>query len=541
VVRDAAPGIEVLLCRRAERGDHNSSAWVFPGGVVDPADRLAHRLCSGLDDAEASARLGVAAGGLDFYIAALRECFEESGLLFAYDTDGRPLQIDDETARRLEPRRRRLHRGEEALEPFCREFGIRLAVDRLSYLSHWVTPQGRAKRFDTRFFLAVAPPGQVALHDGLEVVEQRWWRPADALLPSHALKLLTPTQKTLELLTRFREIDDLLAWAGSAREVRLTVPRMGVGSEGPRPVVPDEPAWAELGRLDPDGRGSASYEIRPGAPVRLSSRVLRVTANNGSVMTGPGTNSYFVGGGDRNEWALIDPGPLDERHVDALLAAAPGRIDSIFVTHTHKDHSPAAQQLRARTGARVYGMHPLHPEWQDESFVADVVLHGGERMALPGDTTLRVIHTPGHASNHLCYLLEEEKTLFTGDHLMQASTVVINPAGWRHVGIPRLAAGTARSRPRVAGPRPRLSHGRAPACHRAGNRASAAARGESARRVAAARPGYGGGSAGERLRRRFRAPAPVALRSLTAHLLKLQGDGVATCGDGLWSTPAGTR
>jgi glyoxylase-like metal-dependent hydrolase (beta-lactamase superfamily II) len=222
-------------------------------------------------------------------------------------------------------------------------------------------------------------------------------------------------------------VDAVVEWAAREREVRVTMPHVGVGSQGLRPVLPDEPAWAELGRIDPEGRGIGSYEINPGKPVRLSPRVIRVTANNGSMMTGPGTNTYLVGGGAENEWAVIDPGPLDGEHVDAILAAAPGPIRWIFATHTHTDHSPATALLKARTGAHVHGLLPKHREWQDASFAPETLLLGGERIALPGGTTLRAIHTPGHASNHLCYLLEEERLLFTGDHVMQASTVVINP------------------------------------------------------------------------------------------------------------------
>ncbi|MDQ6679541.1 MAG: MBL fold metallo-hydrolase [Pseudomonadota bacterium] len=427
VVRNAEPGFEVLLSRRAERGDYNSGAWVFPGGLVDPGDAQAYGCCAGLDDAAASARLGIAKGGLDFYVAAVRECFEESGLLFATGTSGTLIELDEDAAARVAPWRIALHRGGRTLAEFCAEFRLQLAVDRLIYLSHWVTPLGRAKRFDTRFFLALAPPVQTALHDGTEMVEQLWLRPAAALLESAALKLLTPTQKTLELLTRFDNVEALIEWAGANREVRLTVPRIGVGREGVRPVVPDEPAWAELGRIDPEGRGTQSYEINPGVAVRLSPRVIRVTAGNGSVMTGPGTNSYLVGGGAENEWAVVDPGPADEVHVQAILAAAPGPIHWIFATHTHNDHSPATVRLKALTGAHVHGLLPAHSEWQDPTFEPETLLHGGERIALPGATTLRVLYTPGHASNHLCYLLEEEKTLFTGDHVMQASTVVINP------------------------------------------------------------------------------------------------------------------
>ncbi len=431
VLRDGPNGPEVLLSRRAERGDHNSGAWVFPGGVVDPDDRAAHGLCAGLDDATASERLGVASGGLDYYVAAIRECFEEAGLLFASGAQGELVVLDDARGLALGDWRGALHRHERTLGDLCTHADLRLAADRLAYLSHWLTPLGRAKRFDTRFFIAAVPRGQTAAFDGTELVEQLWLRPADALARRNELKLMTPTQKTLEQLEPFATAEAALAWARTPRPVPLTMPRVGTGRDGPRPVMPDEPAYAEIGRIDPAGLGHASYDLVPGAAVRLSPRVIRVTAGNGSMMTGPGTNTYLVGGGSANEWAVIDPGPPDQAHLDAILAAAPGTIRWILATHTHKDHSPLAMPLKARTGATVYGRVADHPEWQDTEFVPDVVLLGGERLALPGPdggaTHLLAIHTPGHASNHLCYLLEEEKLLFTGDHVMQASTVVINP------------------------------------------------------------------------------------------------------------------
>lgn len=427
VVRDAPLGIEVLLLRRAERGDLNSGAWVFPGGLVDAADRAALPFCRGVEPARADARLGVAEHALDYWAAAVRECFEESGLLYARAHDGTPLVIDAARRERLEAWRGPLQRGERSLAALCHEEGLSLAADELVYFSHWVTPPGRAKRFDTRFFIARAPAGQDSSHDDDELVEQLWIAPAAALTRSEPLKLMTPTLKTLEAIARFADVDALLAWARKQRAVPLIQPQIGTGRDGVRPVTPDEPAWAELKRLDPECRGNFSYEIHPAVPVRLSPRVIRVTAHNGSVMTGPGTNSYLVGGGPRNEWAVIDPGPAEAVHIDAILAAAPGTIRWIFATHTHLDHSPGCALLKARTGAAVHGRIAAHPEWQDASFAPDVRLAGGERFALDEGVTLSVIHTPGHASNHLCYRLDEEKTLFTGDHVMQLSTVVINP------------------------------------------------------------------------------------------------------------------
>lgn len=390
VVRDAPDGLEVLLLRRAEKGDHNSGAWVFPGGLVDPADQRRHPACSGLDDAAASARLGVAQGGLDYYIAAIRECFEEAGLLFAVDECERIVGMQGEAGARLAALRGPLHGGNCELADVCRDFGLRLAADRLFYIAHWVTPLGRAKRFDTRFFVAVLPEGQTSRHDAVETLDQVWLRPAAALSAENSRRLLRPTRAAIEMVGRFADTDTLVAWARSPREVTVVMQRLSMDSDGPRSVMPHEPAWAEIGRLDPKGQGTAWCEMRPGVAVRLSPRVLRVTSSGEG-----GCNSYLVGD-ERGEWAVIDPGPADESHVEAVIAAASGRIRWILPLQTGA--SPAAAILAARTGAHV----------RDPG--ADV----GETIELSGDTTIRAIRDPEEASQRVCYLLTEEKTLFTG-------------------------------------------------------------------------------------------------------------------------------
>lgn len=155
-------------------------------------------------------------------------------------------------------------------------------------------------------------------------------------------------------------------------------------------------------------------DLTPGAVVELTPLVRRVLCNNPNIMTGPGTNTYLVG---RDEVAVIDPGPDDhEEHLDAVAAAGAGRIRWILATHTHTDHSPGAAGLKERTGAEVLGFD------ERDGFVPDRTLGDGDRVA-----DLRALHTPGHASNHLCFMFDRESILFSGDHIMSGSTVVIAP------------------------------------------------------------------------------------------------------------------
>ncbi|MFV0478785.1 MAG: MBL fold metallo-hydrolase [Parahaliea sp.] len=162
-----------------------------------------------------------------------------------------------------------------------------------------------------------------------------------------------------------------------------------------------------------------------GVAFELSDRVRRIVAPNPGAMTGPGTNTYLVG---REQLAVIDPGPAISSHIDAILAAGAGRIRWIFCTHTHSDHSPAWQMLAQATGAEVLGASPADDCFQDSSFVPTCELQHNYLLSATG-FTLRALHTPGHVSNHYCFLLEEEGILFAGDHLMNGSTVVIIPPG----------------------------------------------------------------------------------------------------------------
>lgn len=162
-------------------------------------------------------------------------------------------------------------------------------------------------------------------------------------------------------------------------------------------------------------------DFTPGRPIQLAQGLLRVVAPNPGPMTGPGTNTYVLGS---DALTVIDPGPAIEQHIAALLEL--GEIQQILVTHTHRDHSPAARLLAQRTGATLMGRPRPAGGRQDESFVPDCVVADAETVAA-GGFSLQVVATPGHASNHVCYFVRELGWLLTGDHIMGGSTVVIAP------------------------------------------------------------------------------------------------------------------
>ncbi len=177
-------------------------------------------------------------------------------------------------------------------------------------------------------------------------------------------------------------------------------------------------------------RFDRSFEAMPGVAAALSPLVTRLLAPNPGPFTFRGTGVYLVGQG--KSVAVIDPGPLLPQHLDALKAAIGARrVSHILVTHTHRDHCESADALKQWSGARTHGYGPQrHPstgeEADDTDFVPDVRLKDGDVIAGEG-FTLTALHTPGHAANHLCFALEEERALFTGDHVMGWSTSVIAP------------------------------------------------------------------------------------------------------------------
>ncbi|MGI8939222.1 MAG: NUDIX hydrolase [Iamia sp.] len=248
IVRDGDDGLEVFMLRRNLQSDFVGGAYVFPGGAVDPPDRALdlEPLCRGRSDAEASTRMGVESGGLGFWVAAIRESFEESGYLLAYGPDGEVMRLHDPTtAERFVAHRRAVDRGERSLLSVCEEEGLCLAVDAMWYFGHWITPEGAPRRYDTRFFLVAAPEEQTPVHDDREAIANLWIRPADALARHAAgdLAMLPPTVASLRALESSATAAEALAAAAEVVDVPTVQPRVIMDEGGVRIVMPGDDEW----------------------------------------------------------------------------------------------------------------------------------------------------------------------------------------------------------------------------------------------------------------------------------------------------------
>ena len=422
LTRDTDNGIEVLLLQRTWEAVFLPGYYVFPGGAVNAQEPEGRAHVVGVEDADISQTMSLDEGGADYMLAAVRECFEEAGILLAQDASGQLIGADHG----VHSERMALFQEEISLAQLCAKHGLTVPLDRLAYLSHWVTPPGPPRRFDTRFFVAVAPEGQVASHDGTETIDHVWIAPAQALEEHRAgARLLgLPTIRTLRVLSEFGTTGELMRYAhANPPEAFPDQPWPAVRKGKPVMLEPNAPAYDEAVKLDPEGEGSTRAEIVPGEPVEVAAGVVRLTAPNPGMMTGPGTNTYILG---HERFTVLDPGPANEAHIERILELTGGVVDQVVVTHTHMDHSPAVAQLKARTGCRVFGWPAPEGAGQDPSFTPDDQ-PGHEDLIVTEAGILKVLHTPGHASNHLCYLLLDQELLFSGDHIMQGSTVVINP------------------------------------------------------------------------------------------------------------------
>ncbi|HEY6578613.1 MAG TPA: hypothetical protein VIY09_04770 [Rhizomicrobium sp.] len=240
LVRDSRQGIEVLMVKRHHEVAFAAGALVFPGGKAarDDRDAALACLCDGAD--------GFAPEMRALAIAAIREAFEEAGVLIARDADTGAF-VGEARLGGLQPFRERIEKGQVRLVEFLREEGLRLACDQLAPFAHWITPKSQPKRFDTRFFLARAPAGQIGQHCGRESVDSLWVRPEDAVANHDRWKLMFPTRLNLMKLSRAQTVDEALAVARAATPVTVE-PWIESGTDGKFVRIPDDAGY-EITRL----------------------------------------------------------------------------------------------------------------------------------------------------------------------------------------------------------------------------------------------------------------------------------------------------
>ena len=421
LLRDGPSGLEVLMTRRSATASFAPGAYVFPGGGIDAADAQAHP--------HARRRATQSDLHLTQAIAAIRESFEELGILLARHANGQMANTADIAA--LD---RQASGGQFATQ--CAARGLTLAADEVFVLAHWITDRDLPRRFDVPFLVARMPDAQTPVADEQEQFEPVWVRPADALSRHEAgdFFIIFPTIRTLERLQHYATVDSVLAACASEQPWFTSCPRAGWLAGQEVRYMEHESPFGELALTCPDGQIAHHLDWQSDQPVLLLKNVQRLTAPNPGVMTGPGTNSYLVGDPDTG-YAAIDPGPADPEHLDRLWRAAGGNIRHIVCTHSHPDHSPGAAPLQALCAQHghtppVLGLSSQPTARAHSSFTPDRELADGELLVLQGNGTthtLRVVHTPGHAANHLCLVLEEDGLLFSGDHVLNGSTTVIDP------------------------------------------------------------------------------------------------------------------
>ncbi|MCW5234678.1 MBL fold metallo-hydrolase [Verminephrobacter eiseniae] len=431
LLRDApdaagAGGLEVLMTRRSAQASFAPGAYVFPGGGIDALDAGAGA------HAAADRRATQSELQLTQAIAAIRESFEELGVLLARHADGRMADAQDIAAMARH-------------QPFvaqCQACGLRLAADSVYLLAHWTADRDLPRRFEVPFLVARMPEGQTPVADEAEQFEPLWVRPADALARHGAGQffMIFPTIRTLQRLSRFADTQAVLDAVAQEKPLWVSCPRAGILAGKQARYMEDDPPFGELALVCPDGQIVHPLDWQSERVVPLLKNLQRLTAPNPGVMTGPGTNSYLLGE-PATGFIAIDPGPADAEHLDRLWRAAGGDIRMIVCTHSHPDHAPGAAPLQAlcrragRAAVPILGLPSAPTARAASQFTPDRVLQNDELLVLEhrapdGQTTthtLQVIHTPGHAANHLCLLLLEDSLLFSGDHILNGSTTVVDP------------------------------------------------------------------------------------------------------------------
>ena len=420
LLRDGPEGIEVLMTRRSMTASFAPGAYVFPGGGVDVSDAASH--------GHARRRPGQSVLHLTQAIAAIRESFEELGVLLARRADGSEPTTQDIAA---------VDR-KDAFSSQCASLGLILAADEVFVLAHWITDRDLPRRFDVPFLVARMPLGQEPVADETEQFEPVWVRPGDALQrhESGSFFIIFPTIRTLQRLQAFATVDAVLqACAVNEQPLWTSCPRAGLLGDKEARYMEHEHPYGELHLVSPDGQIVHQLAWQTERPVALLKNVMRLTAPNPGAMTGPGTNSYLVGD-TATGFLVIDPGPADPEHLQRLHRAAGGDIRMIVCTHSHPDHSPGAKPLQALCSVPppIFGLPSAATARVGSQFTPDQTLAEHQLLVLsapgagPDHThTLKVMHTPGHAANHLCLVLIEDGLLFSGDHILNGSTTVIDP------------------------------------------------------------------------------------------------------------------
>ena len=256
LVRDGARGPEVLMMQRNLKSGFVPGAHIFPGGALDAEDEAPElqALCTGVTDEIASRALGVERGGLAYWVAAIRESFEEAGVLVAYDGNQRVIALDQPAqADRFRGHRHVLNAGERGFIDIMREEGLTLAADQLVYFSHWITPVSAPRRYDTRFFIAAAPAAQEPLHDNQETISHLWVRPADALdrHRDNQFSMRLPTIRTLEEFAAFDRVESLIQAMRNKRDIDANLPRI---TRGGKYLVHGDAGYEDTAKAEQQGQ-----------------------------------------------------------------------------------------------------------------------------------------------------------------------------------------------------------------------------------------------------------------------------------------------
>ncbi len=367
LIRGHGTALEVYWVRRADHVSFMPGFYAFPGGIVGPGD-VALPIDGAADDRGRALRA-----------CAIRETFEEIGVLVA--RGGR------RDAAGLEEARERLFSGQSDFGALARELGWRFHADDLQAAGRWRTPPFASARFDATYFLAQMPDGPEPVVAVAELSEGEWIAPARAL-------------------ERWRAGEAVFA-----APILYTLRELAAGEDG------------LAARLD-----AASRRLEQPQRIELEWGIVLHPMPTGALPPATHTNAYLIGDG---EMALVDPGSGDPRELEALAALiaslqADGRtLTRILLTHAHADHVGGVETLRRRYRVPVLGHHAIA-----EQVPLDAELADGDTLTLASPTAdwaLRVIHTPGHARGHLCYLHERTGALLTGDHVVGSGTVIIDP------------------------------------------------------------------------------------------------------------------